>query len=115
GLDRNQGFDTDTDLIDQAIANIPPQGRAALQRNPGIDLNDPAAVARIRAALAPDVAILNEQIQQALGEGFATAARAAALLAGGFVALGMISSLLLPNARRPHWPVAATDPIIESY
>jgi MFS family permease len=100
GLDNNEGFDTTADVLDMALAQMPPQAKAALKQAQGIDLNDPQTVAKIRAALAPDLAILSKDIQTALGEGFAAAGRRAALMAAAFVALGALSSLMLPNTRR---------------
>jgi MFS family permease len=98
GLRNNEGF-PDVDPIDSAIANIPLPGRIFL-RTSGVDLDDPAVVEQIRTDLAPDAAILQADIQRALGEGFSTAGRAAATLSAIFVGLGAISSLMLPKAKR---------------
>lgn len=99
GLDANEGFDGNTDVIDTALANIPEIGKLAL-RAQGVNLDDEAVVAKIRTELAPDTAILGRDIQNALGTGFSTAGRAAALVASIFVAFGALSSLMLPNTKR---------------
>jgi MFS family permease len=99
GLDANEGFEGNTDVIDQAIANIPAIGKIALKAQ-GVDLDNPEVVAQIRTDLAPDAAILASDIQHALGTGFSSAGRSAGFVAAVFVAFGALSSLLLPNARR---------------
>lgn len=96
GLDANEGFDgNDADLIGTALSNLPPQAVAGLKMA-GLDVTKPDVVDQIMADLAPDAAILSADIQHALAEGFAVAARADALLAAVFVGLGAIASLLLP-------------------
>ncbi len=97
GLDKNEGFDTDTDVVNSAILNLPSFAKANLKNFQKIDLDDPATVAKIRADLQPDATILGKDIQDALGVGFSTAGRQAATVAAFFVALGALSSLLLPN------------------
>jgi hypothetical protein len=67
----------------------------------GVDLTDPAVVATIKHDLEPDAAILADDIQHALGEGFSTAGRAATTVACIFVAGGALSSLKLPRSRKP--------------
>jgi hypothetical protein len=96
GLDANEGFDgSETDFIGAALENLPPQAVAGL-RMAGLDVADPEVAAQVKADLAPDAAILAADIQRALAEGFAVAARADALLAAFFVGLGALASLLLP-------------------
>ena len=96
GLDANEGFDgSETDFIGAALENLPPQAVAGL-RMAGLDVADPEVAAQVKADLAPDAAILAADIQRALAEGFAVAARADAVLAALFVGLGAIASLLLP-------------------
>ena len=65
----------------------------------GLDVKDPAVVEQIKTDLGPDAAILSADIQRALAEGFAVAARADALLAAVFVGLGALASLLLPVSK----------------
>lgn len=96
GLDANEGFDgSNTDLIGTALDNLPPQAVAGLKMA-GLDVKDPAVVDQIKTDLGPDAAILSADIQRALAEGFAVAARADAVLAAVFVGLGALASLLLP-------------------
>ncbi|HEX2908688.1 MAG TPA: MFS transporter [Phototrophicaceae bacterium] len=99
GLDNNEGYDTSLDPIDQAIAQIPPIGKAAL-RLQGVNLDDAAVVSQIKTELAPDVAILKSGIQHTLGEGLSQAAHLATLLGSIFLAGGALSSLMLPNTKR---------------
>ncbi len=96
-LDNNEGFDN-ADVIDSAIANTPAAAKAQLKGFTGIDLDDPATVTKIKTDLAPDAAILNLDIQNALGTGFSTAARLSAAVASFFVLLGALCSLLIPNS-----------------
>ena len=96
GLDANEGFDgSNTDLIGTALDNLPPQAVAGLKMA-GLDVKNPAVVDQIKTDLGPDAAILSADIQRALAEGFAVAARADAVLAAVFVGLGALASLLLP-------------------
>ncbi len=99
GLDANEGFDGgDADLIGTALENLPSQAVAGLKMA-GLDVKDPAVVEQIKTDLGPDAAILSADIQRALAEGFAVAARADALLAAVFVGLGALASLLLPVSK----------------
>lgn len=99
GLDANEGFDgSNTDLIGTALDNLPPQAVAGLKMA-GLDVKDPAVVDQIKTDLGPDAAILSADIQRALAEGFAVAARADAVLAAVFVGLGALASLLLPVSK----------------
>lgn len=98
-IDNNEGFDTSTDPLDLLLANLPPIARTGL-RVQGVDLDDPAVVARIRADLEPDLVILSADIQTALGTAFAEAARAATTTAAVFIVGGAVSSVLLPRANR---------------
>ncbi|MEP7291961.1 MAG: MFS transporter, partial [Chloroflexota bacterium] len=108
-LDANEGFDTSSDPLDLVIANVPPIGRTAL-RLQGVDLDDAAAVAQIRADLGPDLAVLMADIQRPLGIGFSDAARATTATAAIFVLAGAITSLLLPRASRK--PVADGEKVV---
>lgn len=110
GLDANEGFDgSNADIVATALANLPPQAVAGLKMA-GLDLTRPEVVEQVKTDLAPDAAILSADIQRALAEGFAVAARADALLAA-FVGLGAVASLLLPvskpEAQRAEAAVAA--------
>src|SRR5450432_1208985 len=96
-LDANEGFDN-TSVIDTAIKNTPDVAKAALKSLQGIDLSDAATVQKIKTDLGPDTAILDRDIQVALGIGFSTAARSASAVASFFVLLGAICSLLIPNS-----------------
>jgi MFS family permease len=98
-LNNNEGFDSNGDPLDLMLANIPPIARSALLLQ-GVDLDNAETVAQIRSDLQPDLVILQADIQQALGEGFSTAARAATATAAVFVIGGAIASLLLPKPRR---------------
>lgn len=98
-VDNNEGFDPGGDPLDLVLDNIPPVARGAL-RLQGIDLDDPDAVAQIRADLEPDLVILAADIQEPLGTGFAEAARAATGTAAIFVVGGAISSVLLPRTNK---------------
>lgn len=98
GLQANEGFDNRADPLDAALAQIPSAGRAGLKMA-GVDLDNPATVAQIKADLAPDIRRLQDDLQTALATGFATAARATAQLAALFVLGGALSSLRLPNSR----------------
>lgn len=100
GLDSNEGYDTSLDPIDQAVAQIPPIARAAL-RLQGVNLDDAAVVAKVKTELHPDVVILQQGIQRALGQGLSEAAQLAALLGAIFVGGGALSSLMLPRSGRP--------------
>ncbi len=111
GLDANEGFDgSNADIVATALANLPPQAVAGLKMA-GLDLTKPEVVEQVKTDLAPDAAILSADIQRALAEGFAVAARADALLAAFFVGLGAVASLLLPvskpEAQRAEAAVAA--------
>ncbi len=106
GLDNNEGFDTDSDVIDTAITNIPSFAKGLL-KGQGADLDNPEVVARIKADLAPDVQILQNDIRLTLGTGYSEAARAAALVASIFVGLGAVSSILLPNVKQRRMGEAA--------
>jgi hypothetical protein len=99
GLAANEGFDPNqADPLQTALDSIPSIAKVAL-RSQGIDLDDPATVAKIRLELGPDVKILQADLQNALATGFSTAARSAALLASIFVLFGALSSLMLPNSK----------------
>jgi MFS family permease len=99
GLNANEGFSNDTNVLDTALANIPPAIKFLL-KGQGIDLDNPAVVTKIKTELAPDVKILSDDIQNALATGFSSAGRLAAQTAALFVAGGAICSLLLPNRKR---------------
>lgn len=99
GLDNNEGFDTNSDVIDTALANIPSFVKGLL-KGQGADLDNPDVVAKIKADLSPDVQILQNDIRVTLGTGYSEAARAAALVASIFVGLGALSSILLPNRKQ---------------
>lgn len=102
GLNANEGFDTQkTDMLQMALAHMPPAAIDALQKQ-GIDLKDPATVAQINTELAPDLKILEADLQNALASGFSDAARAASTLAAIFVLFGALSSLMLPNSKPSH-------------
>lgn len=99
GLEANEGFDTNnTDLLQTTLDNIPPVAVSALQQQ-GIDLKNSTTVAQIKEELAPEIEILQANIQNALALGFSDAARASALLAAFFVLFGAISSFMLPNSK----------------
>lgn len=98
-LDNNEGFGGDTDVVQQALDNMPAIGKTFL-KGQGVDLENPDTVALIKSDLAPDAQILADDIQGALADGFSSAARLATAVATIFVAGGAISSLLLPNNRR---------------
>ena len=101
GLNANEGFDPNqADPLQTALDSIPAVGKSALKMQ-GINLNDPATVAKIKQELGPDVKILQADIQNALATGFSTAARSSALLASIFVLFGALSSLMLPQSK-PH-------------
>jgi MFS family permease len=106
GLDNNEGFDSNTDLVDAALARIPAPIKLGMKTLQGVDLDNPDVVKKIKADLAPDMAILNGEIQIVLGTAFSKAGRDASTVASIFVALGAITSLLLPN-NRPRWREAA--------
>ncbi len=95
GLDANEGFST-VNVLDSAFANVP-KPILLLQ---GINLDQPGVKDKIRTELTPDADILASQIQGALADGFSTAGRLASLTASVFVALGALSSLMLPNRKR---------------
>lgn len=100
-VDSNEGFDTVGDPLDLVLLNVPEVGRAAL-RLQGVDLDDEATLAQLRADLGPDLTILMSDIQRPLGVGFSEAARTTTTTAGFFVLAGAITSLLLPKrARQP--------------
>jgi len=101
GLNANEGFDPNSsDPLQSALDNMPTIAVLSL-KGQGIDLTDEATVDQIREELGPDIEILQTDIQNALGTGFAEAARASALLAAVFVLCGALSSLMLPNTM-PH-------------
>jgi MFS family permease len=111
GLDANEGFDPNkTDPLQSALDNMPAVAVSGLKLQ-GIDLTDPATIAEIKRELAPDVAILQADLQNALAIGFAKAARAAATLAATFVLFGALSSLMLPNSKSHGQTEAA--PVLE--
>ena len=66
----------------------------------GCRIWDGLVVDKVKRDLGPDVAILSQDIQHALGEGFSSAGRMAAQVAALFVAGGALSSLMLPNTKR---------------
>lgn len=94
-LDANEGFSS-VNVLDTAFDRSP-KPLLLLQ---GIDLDKPGVKDKIRAELTPDADILASQIQGALADGFSTAGRLAAQTAAVFVALGALSSLMLPNRKR---------------
>lgn len=98
GLDNNEGFDGGTDVLGSALDNMPDSAKTML-KNFGIDLSDPAVVEQIKTDLAPDAAILQDDIRTTLGTGYSEAARSAILVAAVFVGLGALSSILLPNIK----------------
>ncbi len=107
GLAANEGFDPNqADPLQTALDSIPSVGKNAMKAQ-GINLDDPATVAKIRQELGPDVKILQADIQNALATGFSTAARAAATLAAVFVMFGALSSLMLPNTKSHVTPETA--------
>lgn len=115
GLENNEGFDTDSDPLDTALAQIPGPAKLAL-RVQGVNLDDPQVVDKIKRELGPDVAILGRDIQHALGEGFSAAGRMAALVAALFVGGGAVSSLMLPNTRRkPVGPVGEGEMVVAAH
>ena len=99
GLEANEGFDPNqSDPLQTALDSIPAIAKTGMKMQ-GINIDDPATVATIKEELAPDVKILQADIQNALATGFSTAARAAATLAAVFVLFGALSSLMLPNTK----------------
>jgi MFS family permease len=100
GLDNNEGFDSNFDVVDTAVKNIPPIAKTALKLQ-GVDLDNAEVITQIKTDLAPDSAILSKDIQHTLGQGFSAAGRSASLVAAFFVGLGAISSLMLPRGRKP--------------
>ncbi|MFN8452603.1 MAG: MFS transporter [Anaerolineae bacterium] len=98
-IDNNEGFDTGTDPLDMVLANVPPVAKGAL-RLQGVDLDNADTIAQIRSDLQPDLVILSADIQNALGTGFAEAARAATGAAAIFIVCGALSSMLLPRTRQ---------------
>ncbi|MCC7118394.1 MAG: MFS transporter [Anaerolineales bacterium] len=108
GLQANEGFDAQkTDILQMALDHMPPAAIAALKKQ-NIDLANAQTVAQIKTELAPDLKILETDLQTALGTGFAQAARAASTLAALFVLCGALSSLMLPNSKpNPHVEIIA--------
>lgn len=98
-IDNNEGFDTGTDPLDMVLANVPPVAKSAL-RLQGVDLDNVDTVAQIRSDLQPELVILSDDIQNALGTGFASAARAATGAAAIFIVCGALSSMLLPRTNQ---------------
>jgi hypothetical protein len=97
GLQANEGFDSNNqNPLDTALANIPAVAKTAL-RLQGINLDDPETVELLHRELDPDLEILQADILHPLAEGFSTAGRAAATMAGIFVTAGALCSLLLPS------------------
>ncbi|MFN8417742.1 MAG: MFS transporter [Anaerolineae bacterium] len=99
GLDDNEGFDSSTDPLDAALANIPAAAKTVLKLTQGVDLDNPDTVALIRKDLAPDIQILQSDIQRALAIGFSKGAHDSVIVASVFVLLGAISSLALPQRK----------------
>ncbi len=99
GLEANEGFSNDTNVLDTALANLPPQAKGIL-KTLGVDLDNADVVKTIKTELGPDVTILSGDLQKALATGFADAGRVAATVASVFVGLGALSSLMLPNRKR---------------
>jgi MFS family permease len=99
GLDNNEGFDTDTDVLDTALANIPSAAKLALKLTQGVDLDNPEVVAKIKTELKPGLDQLQAGIQHALATGFSQGARDATTVAAVFVALGALSSIMLPQTK----------------
>ncbi|HLY27999.1 MAG TPA: MFS transporter [Aggregatilineales bacterium] len=100
GLDNGSAFDANISVIDTAIQQISAIAPAKLAlKFQGVDLDNPATVRQIQVDLTPDAVILGRDLEAALGEGFSTAGRTASAVAGVFVLLGAVSSLLLPNAK----------------
>jgi len=99
GLQANEGFDPNqSDPLQTALDNLPAVAKTGLKAQ-GIDLDNPATVAQIKTELAPDVKILEDDIQNELATGFSQAARTSTLLAALFVLFGALSSLMLPNTK----------------
>jgi len=97
GLDNNEGFDTDFNVVTMAIQNTPDAAKTQLKNFFKIDLDNPDTVDLLKKDLGPDAKILGDSIQHDLAVGFSTAGRDSATLASVFVFLGALSSLLLPN------------------
>jgi len=99
GLQANEGFDPNqSDPLQTALDSLPSIAKNGLKAQ-GIDLDNPATVAQIKTELAPDVKILEADIQNELATGFSQAARSSTLLAAVFVLFGALSSLMLPNTK----------------
>ena len=99
GLQANEGFDPhQSDPLQTALDSLPSVAKNGLKTQ-GIDLDSPATVAQVRTELAPDVKILEDEIQNELATGFSQAARSSTLLAAVFVLFGALSSLMLPNTK----------------
>ncbi len=99
GLENNEGFSNDADILDTALANIPPAAKTLLSLQ-GVELNKPEVVTKIKTELKPYVDTLGNEIVTALGTGFSSAGRMASTVAAVFVALGAVCSLMLPNRKR---------------
>ena len=99
GLDNNEGFDSNTDVLDTALANIPGAAKLALKLTQGVDLDNPEVVTKIKTELKPGVDQLQAGIQRTLAMGFSQGARDATNVAAVFVALGAISSFMLPQTK----------------
>ncbi len=97
GLDDTSSFDPDSNVVDTAITTMPASAKTVLKLLQGVDLDKPEVVDRIKTDLAPDAAILTQDIQHTLGLGFSEAGRQSSSVAAVFVALGALSSLMLPN------------------
>jgi|GEM_PF-159685 len=111
GLDKNEGFDgSNTDVVETAITQVrtvmvdlPIVGKTpatTLLKTQGINVDDPASVAKLKADLKPYSDKLSANLQNALAQGFSTAARTAALVATFFVSMGALSSLFIPNKKQ---------------
>jgi hypothetical protein len=99
GLDNNEGFSGDTDVVQSALDQMPAIGKTIL-KGQGVDLDNPDVVTQIKTDLAPDAKILGADIQNALAVGFSTAGRSATGVAAIFVTGGALCSLLLPKPRK---------------
>ncbi|MBX3082615.1 MAG: MFS transporter [Anaerolineae bacterium] len=99
GLDNNEGFDSNTDVLDTALANIPGAAKLALKLTQGVDLDNPEVVTKIKTELKPGVDQLQAGIQRALAIGFSQGAHDATTVAAVFVALGALSSFMLPQTK----------------
>ena len=71
----------------------------ALKLTQGVDLDNPEVVTKIKNELKPGLDQLQAGIQHALATGFSQGARDATTVAAVFVALGALSSIMLPQTK----------------